>query len=180
VKKLLNMAQTWHYSKETERSDSSGMRAGLVHLGADGRFPLANRSTPTSTKNFWHSMWSPGSVGHILTEITSFGGFSSGPHHHGHLAVLGRILDSGRLAVIFTRLEFAGLLYAECLQVKVQAKPHTNLAALHQSIPAEWHQLAVEYIHKTCLEAVLAKKWCLHWVDGQPTAKHTPISTFQS
>jgi hypothetical protein len=49
------------------------------------------------------------------------------------------------------------------LQVKVQAIPHPNLAALHPSIAAEWDRLAVVYFRKTCssldcrLEAIVVK-----------------------
>jgi hypothetical protein len=36
------------------------------------------------------------------------------------------------------------------LQAKVKARPHSNLAALHQSIAVEWDWLAAAYIRKTC------------------------------
>ncbi len=45
---------------------------------------------------------------------TYSGGFSAGPHRYNHPAVLGRILGSGGLAAIFTRLEHAGLRYFIC------------------------------------------------------------------
>jgi hypothetical protein len=38
-----------------------------------------------------------------------FGGFSADPHHQDHSAVIGRILDSGRLVAIFSGLEPAEL-----------------------------------------------------------------------
>jgi hypothetical protein len=49
-------------------------------------------------------------------------------------------------------------------QAKFQVTSHSNLAALHLSIVAEWDWLAVEHIHKTCqsfchhLEGVVVKK----------------------
>jgi hypothetical protein len=53
------------------------------------------------------------------------------------------------LAAIFARLEFAGLLNIMLLQVKIQATPHSNLAALHSSIAVEWDWLAAVYVCKT-------------------------------
>jgi hypothetical protein len=61
-------------------------------------------------------MWSPGYRGGILAKNTSFGGFSTGPHRQDDPVVVGRILDSSRLATFFTRLEFAGPLYVACFE----------------------------------------------------------------
>ncbi len=44
-------------------------------------------------------------------ENIPFGGFSAGVYRINHPAAVGGILDSGRLAIIFTGLKFAGLLY---------------------------------------------------------------------
>ncbi len=44
-------------------------------------------------------------------ENMPFGGFSAGLRHQNHPATVGGILITSGLATIFTRLEFAGLLY---------------------------------------------------------------------
>ncbi len=44
-------------------------------------------------------------------EKPSFSRFRADPHCQNLPAVVGGILDPGRLAAIFARLEFAGLLY---------------------------------------------------------------------
>jgi hypothetical protein len=49
------------------------------------------------------------------------------------------------------------------LQEKVQATPHTSLAALRRSITKEWNRMSLAYVHRTCcsfrrrLESVVAK-----------------------
>ncbi len=49
------------------------------------------------------------------------------------------------------------------LQEKVQATPHTSLAALRQSITKEWNRMSPAYVHRTCrsfrccLESAVAK-----------------------
>ncbi len=75
-----------------------------------------------------------GSKRHILTENTSSIGFSAGPHCQDHLAVVSRILDSSKLAAIFTRLKPVGHLYLDISQVKVRAMSHANLAAKEGNI----------------------------------------------
>jgi hypothetical protein len=65
-------------------------------------------------------------------------------------AVVGRILDSSRLAAIFAGVEPTGLLYFARFEAKVLAKPHANLNALLLFTTEEWDRLAAEYIHKTC------------------------------
>jgi hypothetical protein len=65
-------------------------------------------------------------------------------------AAVGGIPIFGGLAAIFAGLEFAGHLYLMCFAGKVQAMPHSNLAALCPSITAEWDWLAAVYICKTC------------------------------
>jgi hypothetical protein len=49
------------------------------------------------------------------------------------------------LAAIFVGLEFAGLPHLMRFAGKVQAMPHSILAALRLSIAAEWDQLAAVY-----------------------------------
>jgi hypothetical protein len=46
-------------------------------------------------------------------ENMSSGRFSAGPYRQDNLAVVGRILDSGRLNTIFAVIDLAGLLYLE-------------------------------------------------------------------
>jgi hypothetical protein len=49
------------------------------------------------------------------------------------------------------------------LQEKVQATPHTSLAALRRSITRQWNQMSPAYVRQTCrsfccrLEAIVAK-----------------------
>jgi hypothetical protein len=54
------------------------------------------------------------------------------------------------MAAIFPGLEFAGLLYIQLFQAKVQATGQSNLTALFTSIAAESDQLAAVNICKTC------------------------------
>jgi hypothetical protein len=44
-------------------------------------------------------------------ENMSSGRCSAGPHRQDNLAVVGRILDSGRLNTIYAGIDLAGLLY---------------------------------------------------------------------
>ena len=48
-----------------------------------------------------------------MTENTTAGGFSAGPHRQNHPEDLSGILDSGGLAAIFAGLEPAGLLFLQ-------------------------------------------------------------------
>jgi hypothetical protein len=56
-------------------------------------------------------MWYPGAEGHILTENTSFGGFSAGLHCKNFPAAVGGIPVSERFAAIFAGLEHTRLRY---------------------------------------------------------------------
>jgi hypothetical protein len=91
----------------------------------------------------------------------SFGGFSAGPHCQDRPAVVGRILDSGGLAI--TGPEMLDFSIQRVLKAKVQATPHANLDALCLSIIIEWDLPVAEHIHKACcsfcrcLKAVMAK-----------------------
>ncbi len=116
-------------------------------------FTLVNRSTPTFTKGFWDSMWSPMSRRRILMEIMSSGGFSTGPHHQNHPAVIKRILDSGGVAAIFAGLEFARLFYLTHLQAQVQATPYTNVTIITAECDHHYRGMrppSGRIIHKTC------------------------------
>jgi hypothetical protein len=75
-----------------------------------------------------------------------FGRFSAGLHYYNHSASVDGIPIFGRLAAIFTRLEFVGLLYLMHFAGEVQATPHSNLATLRLSITMEWDLLAADYI----------------------------------
>ncbi len=86
----------------------------MLTSAADCHFLLGNESIPTSTNSFQDSMWSLESIGLILMENMSSGRFSAGPHNRDPPAPLGEILDSGRLAAKFARLEIIGLLYLQC------------------------------------------------------------------
>jgi hypothetical protein len=105
-------------------------------------------------------MGSPGSRGCILVENMPFIRFSVNLHSQDPYppAVVGSILDVSGLATIFTRLEFAGLLYLACFASEVQETPYANLTALHPSIATEWDQLEAEYIRKTCCHSATASK----------------------
>ena len=48
-----------------------------------------------------------------MTENTTAGGFSAGPHRQDHPAVLCGILDSDGFAAIFAGLQHAGLLFLQ-------------------------------------------------------------------
>ena len=54
-----------------------------------------------------------------MTENTTAGGFSAGPHRQDHPAVLSGILDSGGLAAIFAGLKHAGLLFLKRIAGKI-------------------------------------------------------------
>jgi hypothetical protein len=97
-------------------------------------------------------MWSIGFSGHILMENTSSGGFSLALAHNAEITqqFLAECLDSSRMANIFTVFEFAGPLYLECFQAKVQVMPHTNLATLPLPIAA------VKYIPKACCPYIIS------------------------
>jgi hypothetical protein len=66
----------------------------------------------------------------MLLEIMSSGGFSTGPHHQNHTAVINKILDTCGVTTIFARLEFARLFYLTYLQAQVQARPYTNVTTI--------------------------------------------------
>ncbi len=106
------MARTWHYGQGGERSNPC--RIGDIYCGfrQPGRTVwVTNVSTPTSSKSFWDSMWSPGSKGCILAENMCFDIFAS--VHIARIAQPG-ILDSGGLAAIFARLDWTSLSDAFC------------------------------------------------------------------
>jgi hypothetical protein len=105
------------------------MRAGLVDL--DHRWLL---STGKGVNTNFYQVLLRQQVVSILMENMSSCGTSASPRSQEHPAVLGRILDSGRLAPIFTRIENAGLL-RHVLKAKVQATPHINLTSLCPYMP---------------------------------------------
>ncbi len=69
----------------------------------------ANVKTPSFTKSFLDSMWSPEAEGRSLIKTTSFCGFSAGLRRPNHLAAVGGILVSSGFAAIFAEFELPGL-----------------------------------------------------------------------
>jgi hypothetical protein len=70
-------------------------------------------------------------------ENTSFGGFSAGLHRKNHPAAVAGGILVWRLAPYSPNLNPLDFTIQRVLQAKVQAMPHSNLAALRPSIAAE-------------------------------------------
>jgi hypothetical protein len=112
VKKLLNDGKDltlWQRGKN-KQCKRSGWQILQIYA-ADGQFSLANMSMLTSIKSFSNSMWTPGSRGHFLAKIHLLADLAPIYIARSTLAVVGRILVSGRSAAICARLDFARLLY---------------------------------------------------------------------
>jgi hypothetical protein len=130
-------------------------------------------------------MWFLGAKGHMLIENMSFSGYSAGLHHQNHPVVVGRILDSSRLAVIIASIEFARLLY---LQHFAGKRP--SYASCKSGSPTSVHRrgmrpLAEVYIRNTCRSFSAAMKPLLKKMKYKlnrwsPTAQQTPTKTFQA
>ncbi len=135
----MDLRQRWRGGKKGYKQ-----MAGFADLRCNGQFLQVNVSTRISTKSFWESMRFPGFRRRILAENMAFGRFSASPCRQDHSAVVGVIMDSGRMATIFASLEFAGLFYLVCLQTKTHLTPHANLTTLYLSNAVEWDWLAAE------------------------------------
>jgi hypothetical protein len=96
-------------------------------------------------------------------ENTSFDGFSAGPHHQDHPALVKGILETVDFPPYSPDLNPLDFSIWRILRAEVQAKPHGNLDALCPFIEAERDRPAVEYIQRTfrsfhyCEQAIMAK-----------------------
>ncbi len=130
-------AWTWSYCEGAERSDPSWIRAGLAGLCHWKPVSIGELVNADSTKSFWDRIWFHGSSRCILVENTYLGGFSAGPNCQDGPAVVRGILDSGRSATIFVRLEYAGLLsVAFCRRKSRRCLTPIWLPCIH---PSPWN-----------------------------------------
>ncbi len=158
------------------------MRTGLVDLGADNWFLLANESMPTSTKSFWDSMWSLGYRGHNLTDGKYlFYWIPLQPTLPGPPSSCWWNSGLWLISCHFTRLEPAGLPY---LEHSAGESPRRQLTPIWLScfcpLPREWGWLATKYMLRACrpfrhLGVVVAKNDS----DIESMATKNPINTSQ-
>ncbi len=128
----------------------------------------ANASTSSLIRTFCSSMWFPGSSEHIWTAATSF---SRIWHRLTRARTIQQFLKEtmtefwtpGNWPPYLPDLNLLDFSIWSILQEKVQATPHTSLAALRWSITRQWNRVLLAYVRRTCrsfrrrLEAIMAK-----------------------
>ncbi len=128
-------------SKGMERSDASGMRAGLADLGCWWPLSAGKQVKAQVFQQLLRQNVDPESRGHILMENMSSGRFSTGAHcqtTQKFLAEFWTQADWPPYSPDLNTLDFS-IWYV--LQAEVQVTPYANLAALPGSFAMEWDHL---------------------------------------
>jgi hypothetical protein len=131
--------------------------ADILDLGGRRLVYAGKRLNADVYQELLDGMWSPWSRGQILAENTSSADLAlvhtarTAQQFWGESWTLADWLP---YSPHLNPLDFA---IWRILQAKTQAVSHTNLDFLHLSIAAEWDQLAVEDIYKSC------QSFCSHW-----------------